>query len=368
MSIVNTSRSSAAFGRYAGDLCLSLSGHADVFSFIVMGKDADSEFPGKTCGGFRIPLPRNSTAGNYLNSYFNGTLFSAAFRKGLKEVLATREAGAVIHYASQEVFPFHDDGSDVVTVHDLFALNEDFGSGDFASRQYRKLVMKNLEKFRHFNRVIAVSKFVGNELVRNGFSGRIDVIYSPVSVNFHPLGDRKAARRLLQLPDDKKLVLSVSTAHKRKNLKTVAETMDVLGSGYRLVRVGERVGDSITFERISDELLNLVYNACDVLLFPSLGEGYGYPVVEAFSTGLPVVASDIEVMREVAGDAALLTEPNPESCARAVREAAASEELASKGLARSATYSFDSFSARMVEYYGFGRGAVGQTSGAVSLE
>ena len=126
----------------------------------------------------------------------------------------------------------------------------------------------------------------------------------------------------------------------------------MLGSDFRLVRVGEKIGDSITFAGVDDEMLNMIYNACDVLLLPSLEEGFGYPVVESFAAGLPVVASDIEVFREVAGDAAVLVEPTPQGCAAGIREAlSAGRELSKRGSQRAKLFGIDVFSQKVKEFY-----------------
>ncbi len=353
ISIINTSNSRTAFGRYAGDLGRSMAGIADVLSFVVMKRDLGKSMPGRVYRGIYLPsLTSGSVLSNQMSSYLNLRFFGSVFRKGITDALGHSGTHPVVHYASQEVFPFHYDGTDVVTIHDLVALKESFGSGSYSSRQYRKLIVRNIEKYRKFERIVTVSGTVARELSREGFNGRISVIYPPVSGGFRQLGDKAGAKKQLGLPQDRKLVLSVSINHKRKNLETVRNTLDTLGSDFRLVRVGEKIGDSITFAGVDDEMLNMIYNACDVLLLPSLEEGFGYPVVESFAAGLPVVASDIEVFREVAGDAAVLVEPTPQGCAAGIREAlSAGRELSKRGSQRAKLFGIDVFSQKVKEFY-----------------
>ena len=61
---------------------------------------------------------------------------------------------------------------------------------------------------------------------------------------------------------------------------------------------------------IEDEDLPVVYSMASLLLFPSLAEGFGFPVLEAMSCGTPVVAGDIAALQEVGGDAVRLAAPD----------------------------------------------------------
>jgi glycosyltransferase involved in cell wall biosynthesis len=158
------------------------------------------------------------------------------------------------------------------------------------------------------------------------------------------LENRFSLRKSLGLPEDKKLVLSVSSQDPRKNLKAVAETMRLLGEEYHLVRVGKPIGASHSFSNIDDVKLNEIYNACDVLLFPSFDEGFGYPIAEAMTVGLPVVASDIPVFHEIAENAAVLVEPDPENLARGVKYAfEVRDYLVYIGIQKAKKYSFHRF-------------------------
>jgi glycosyltransferase involved in cell wall biosynthesis len=73
------------------------------------------------------------------------------------------------------------------------------------------------------------------------------------------------------------------------------------------------------FSGISDEMLEAVYAASSVLLAASFGEGFGLPLIEAAQHGLPILARDLPVFREVAGDAAVYFDaPDAEALARAI--------------------------------------------------
>ena len=283
----------------------------------------------------------------YLNYLLRDIAFSNA-RKYIERV--SRDIGhVIIHYTNQFSGVLNIPGvGDIVNVQDSPYYVE---NSSFIQRLYLRSLYNSLKKQQH---IVTNTNHLKNELTEFGFEGEITTLYLPYSPRFRRLSlEKEALRKKLALPYNKKLVLSVSTDSARKNLQMVKKAVDELGSDFRLVRVGTPLGDSITFKAVDDESLNELYNACDVLLFPSLYEGFGLPIVEAFASGLPVVTSDIPTIREVAGDAAALSDPrNAEDIKDAIKFALNnSDNFAKKGIERSLKFSFDGFKKGIIALY-----------------
>lgn len=114
--------------------------------------------------------------------------------------------------------------------------------------------------------------------------------------------------------------LSVSSLDPRKNFTRLLEAFKGI-EGCKLLIVGGankvfaqnhalHKSENIKFlGRVSDEELIHLYQGANAFIFPSLYEGFGLPVVEAMCVGCPVIASDIPVLREVCGEAAIYFNP-----------------------------------------------------------
>ena len=197
------------------------------------------------------------------------------------------------------------------------------------------------------------SKHIADALRDYGYNGSIFVLYPPVSEKFYKIDGKERLRKKLNLPIDRALILSVSTNEVRKNVEMVKKVAIRLKDWATVVRIGSDMGSDYTFSNVDTATVNLLYNACDLLLMPSLEEGFGYPLVEAFKTGLPVVASDIDVFHEVAGDAAVYVDPlNLEDVLRGINEAIEYKQpIISKGEHRSEMFEMNVFSKKLKLLY-----------------
>ena len=196
---------------------------------------------------------------------------------------------------------------------------------------------------------IAVSKSARMEIIRYyGMDPRkVFPIYGGVSENFRPLSQTEKENKKDFLKNKYNIftpyILDVSRLDPHKNIETLIAAFFILKNQYRiphkLVIVGGRhlAEDSRTVEAkikdknlskeviiapyIENEDLPAVYNLSDALVYPSLLEGFGLPIAEAMKCGVPVVASDIPALAEVAGGAAVLVNPrDPKQLAEKINE------------------------------------------------
>ena len=147
-------------------------------------------------------------------------------------------------------------------------------------------------------------------------------------------------------------VLGGGTIEPRKNLARLVEAWRALDGAVGLtIAGGEGWGDrpDLADPRIrrlgfvAEEELGALYRGAAVLVYPSLFEGFGMPVIEAMACGTPVVASAHPSLDEACGDAAVRVDPlAPDAIADGIREALARrDELVPRGLAQAARFSWE---------------------------
>jgi glycosyltransferase involved in cell wall biosynthesis len=265
----------------------------------------------------------------------------------------------------------------VATCHDLMLLRAEEGAAGFRGRRTSVIRYRWSTSFlRRVARVVCDTNSTKADVMRlrQVPENRICVIPPGVERRFAALPDeaRVALRSTIQ-GVRKHVILHVSTGHAYKNSAQpvrVAHSLSSVGFDTCLIRVGRplrreeaalarelKIEDRIIeLGIVSDSRLVEIYNAADVLVFPSHYEGFGWPPLEAMACGTPVVVSTAPSLLEVVGTAGL-TAPGTDTraFAGAVRTILDSSslraELREKGLARAAEYSWEKTAAAYEDVY-----------------
>lgn len=182
---------------------------------------------------------------------------------------------------------------------------------------YRYLFSKEITMAPRLKGIVTVSQTTQRRLKEINPDLETTVIHNWTSEAFR-VRDSKGARRLLGLPLDRKIILSVGLDIPRKNIDILPHLASALGDKYVIVRIGQtdRIfrafpqGSIMSFPSVPNEAYPLFFNAADMLAFPSIDEGFGVPLIEAINSGTPIVASDIPIFREVLKGTGFLAPPN----------------------------------------------------------
>lgn len=236
----------------------------------------------------------------------------------------------------------------VTTVHDLTFINNPENHLAYYIGAHQ----------RHLNRakskvvaLIAVSQATKRDLLAQGWeTDRVKVIYEAAAAVFKPANVRRQP-----------IILCVGTLEPRKNIKRVVEAFKLLKlPKHELVIVGKfGWGETARpVERIKllgyvpDEELAELYCRAAVFVYPSLGEGFGLPVVEALSCGCPVVTSDRSSLPEVGGQAAVYVNPESvTSIARGIETALSHPGPAAARLNQASQFSWEKTARETLKVY-----------------
>lgn len=293
--------------------------------------------------------------------------FRRLWEKALLPLTARRMGIDVLQFACDPVPPGLKTCPHVAIIHDLYA----FSMPDlYDPKQGERLRWQFAESGRKSDAVITGSETSKSDIIR--FLGvptdKITVIPLAPRADVGRINDAEMleeTKRRMGLPE--RFVLCVGGKNNKfhKNTHCVVEAMALLTDGTAgdlgLVFVGreseylagarqiaEKTGVACRAQfagLVDPQTLCHLYNLATVFAFPSLYEGFGLPILEAMTCGTPVITTNYGAMKEVAGNAAILIDPNdPASIADAISRLATDpqchREYSDRGLARSSLFTW----------------------------
>ncbi|MDR1757630.1 MAG: glycosyltransferase family 4 protein [Bacteroidales bacterium] len=243
--------------------------------------------------------------------------------------------------------PLKGDFPKVNVIHDLNFEHHP----EWLKKSYRKYYLTHFPCFaKGADRLATVSEFSKQDIANQyGIAlDKIDVVYNGIHDAYFPKTEIEKQKTLQQYTGGYPFFIFVGAIHKRKNLDHIFRAFDILKKtdthGIKLVVVGEKkwwkgdiakayanmqyARDVIFTGHQSPDVLSHLLSASIALLYPSLFEGFGIPIIEAYQAETAVITSHTSAMPEVAGKAALLVDPySPEDIARAMKQISTDNNL-----------------------------------------
>ena len=210
----------------------------------------------------------------------------------------------------------------IVVGHDLFFRENKSGSRILGS------YMRNMYNgFNKANHIIVNSEYTKMDFINKlkVDKDKISVVYPFVDSSiFHP--GPSNARKTLNIRDTDIILLSVGGDNPNKNVETTFKLLSKLPDNYKLIRVGRNFYTTKLIEtlnikkrvillgNIETNSLAQIYRISNFLIFPSLFEGFGIPLVEAMASGVPAIVSNRTSLPEVVAEAGIICEPYDINC------------------------------------------------------
>lgn len=275
-------------------------------------------------------------------------------------------------------------GKFVVTIHDL--IKSDFASSSASTRAplvywakhfiYERVVRRAVGGAR---KVIVPTTTIKDKVVKQLGTDpeKVIVTYEAADEKFFEWGEKelstKEVEKVLKKYHIKKpFIIYVGNAYPYKNLDRLLSCLKLLPKNLSLVNPSAR---SVFYERLAEKAkdeglgsrvilpgyvpdaeLAVLYRAAEAYVFPTLSEGFGIPALEAMASKLPVVCSDIPVLREVCGDNAMYFDPlNVQDIAQKINLVISDKKVSSKlveeGLERARQFSWRKMAAQTLRIY-----------------
>lgn len=301
--------------------------------------------------------------------------------------IAAKKHGCDILHCTGNTGPVNSKIPLILTLHDIIYLERSvlsiMRSSNSAYQKfgnlYRKWVVPELVK--KCRKIITVSAFERQRIsdhFRMENDSRLITVYNGVGEDFKRVSDHGELRRIREkygLPDryffffgnmdPKKNTPGTLQAFSRYLQQTKDDVKLVMTDFNRseLKKMLQCTGDTRLEDRIiltgyvDHKDLPTIYSQCALFLYTSLRESFGLPILEAMACGAPVITSDSSSMPEVAGSAALLTDPfSPQKMADAMvlvqENPAVRRQMITEGYRRASAFSWATMAEKMLEIYG----------------
>ena len=299
----------------------------------------------------------------------------------LPRIRATIARADIVHICDQAnaiYVPLLNGKPHLVTCHDVLAIRSALGEipqnpTSFTGRVYQQWILHGLRRAQH---LVCVSEKTRSELLRLAAipPDRASVVPNALNYPYRRMDDEEAGQRLQRLGfrADQPFLLHVGGNSWYKNRKgllaifsRLAE-MEGFGS-YRFILAGRPMtpellaiassaslsGRVYEIVRPTNEDLQALYSSAKALIFPSLYEGFGWPIIEAQACGCHVFTSDRPPMTQVGGDAAVYIDPDDtEGSARIIAAClAGGMDRTGEGFKNAACYSTEAFVAGYLQAY-----------------
>lgn len=289
------------------------------------------------------------------------------------------QEGIDLYHVPQNGIGLHQDllCKKVITIHDLipYIMPETVGKG------YLNKFLKEIPSLiDNCHSILTVSQWSKNDIIK--FFPKFDpdkIFVTPLAADtkYRPMDKEKCNFILKKFYNiTKPFILYIGGFSPRKNVHSLiaafSKLYNKLPIEYELVIVGAnkdsgqsllsmsnntRAKDNIVFTGFVPEgHLPLLYNGCDLFVYPSLYEGFGLPPLEAMSCGTPVISSNLSSIPEVVGDGGILIDPYDEKGLQDIMEEILSDmdyqnSIKEKAILRSALFSWEKTALSTLDAY-----------------
>ncbi len=213
----------------------------------------------------------------------------------------------------------------VVTIHDAIFMRF---PGYYKTLDRWLYERKSIDACKRASKIIAISKQTADDCIKyfGADPSKIEIVYQGCDPQFYnepSESEIAAVKTKYNLPS--RFILSVGTIEERKNLENIVKALPHIPSDITLVALGRPTVYTArvlaTVKRLGlESRVRMIHNAdfrdfpaiykqAKILLYTSVFEGFGIPVLEGLNMGVPVITSNISSMPEAGGDAALYTDP-----------------------------------------------------------